>query len=92
VPGRGRNAWKRSGHDLRACSLTAEQQLLAILAAHPGPMRCREIVVAMGEDPRAARHGERVRHRMKKLVAADLVIAAVPGEFTRADGRDPAFR
>ena len=68
------------------------QQLLAILAAHPGPMRCREIVVAMGEDPRVARHGERVRHRMKKLVAADLVIEAVPGEFTLADGRDPAFR
>ena len=67
------------------------QQLLAILAAHPGPMRCREIVVAMGEDPRVARHGERVRHRLKKLVAADLVIEAVPGEFTLADGRDPAF-
>jgi hypothetical protein len=68
------------------------QQLLAILAAHAGPMRCRQIVAALGEDPKVARHGERVRHRMKKLVAADLVIEAVPGEFTLADGRDPAFR
>jgi hypothetical protein len=68
------------------------RQLLSILAAHPGPMRCRQIVVAMGEDPKVARHGERVRHRLKKLVAADLVIEAVPGEFTLADGRDPAFR
>ncbi|SDS58824.1 hypothetical protein [Actinoplanes derwentensis] len=68
------------------------QQLLAILAAHPSPMRCREIVAAMGEDPKVARHGERVRHRLKKLVAADLVLEAVPGEFTLADGRDPAFR
>lgn len=67
------------------------QQLLNILAGQAGPMRCREIVAALGEDPRVARHGERVRHRMKKLVAADLVIEAVPGEFTLADGRDPAF-
>lgn len=67
------------------------QQLLNILAAHSGPMRCREVVAALGEDPRVARHGERVRHRLKKLVAADLVIETVPGEFTLADGRDPAF-
>ena len=68
------------------------QQLLAVLAAHAGPMRCRQIVAALGEDPKVARQGERVRHRMKKLVAADLVIEAVQGEFTLADGRDPAFR
>ena len=68
------------------------RQLLAILAVHAGPMRCSQIVAALGEDPKVARHGERVRHRMKKLVAADLVIEAVPGQFTLADGRDPAFR
>ena len=67
------------------------QQLLAVLAAHAGPMRCREVVAALGEDPRVARHGERVRHRLKKLVAADLVIESEPGIFTLADGRDPAF-
>jgi hypothetical protein len=67
------------------------QQLLNVLAAHAGPMRCREVVAALGEDPRVARHGERVRHRLKKLVAADLVIEPEPGMFTLADGRDPAF-
>jgi hypothetical protein len=67
------------------------QQLLNVLAAHAGPMRCRQVVAALGEDPRVARHGERVRHRLKKLVAADLVIEPEPGMFTLADGRDPAF-
>jgi len=67
------------------------QQLLNVLAAHAGPMRCREVVAALGEDPRVARHGERVRHRLKKLVAADLVIESEPGMFTLTDGRDPAF-
>lgn len=66
------------------------QQLLAILAAGSGPMRCRQVVAAMGEDPRVARHGERVRHRLKKLVAAGLVIEPEPGIFTLTDGRDPA--
>jgi hypothetical protein len=67
------------------------QHLLSVLAAHAGPMRCREVVAALGEDPRVARHGERVRHRLKKLVAAELVIEPEPGVFTLADGRDPAF-
>lgn len=67
------------------------QQLLTVLAAHAGPMRCRDVVAALGEDPRVARHGERVRHRLKKLVAADLVIESEPGVFTLADGRGPAF-
>ena len=67
------------------------QQLLTVLAVHAGPMRCREVVAALGEDPRVARHGERVRHRLKKLVAAELVIESEPGMFTLADGRDPAF-
>jgi hypothetical protein len=67
------------------------QQLLTVLAAHAGPMRCREVVAALGEDPQVARHGERVRHRLKKLVAADLVIESELGVFTLADGRNPAF-
>jgi hypothetical protein len=54
-------------------------------------MRCREVAAALGEDPRVARHGERVRHRLKKLVAAEVVIEPEPGVFTLADGRDPAF-
>jgi hypothetical protein len=30
------------------------QQLLAVLGAHAGPMRCRDVVAALGEDPRVA--------------------------------------
>jgi hypothetical protein len=67
------------------------QRLLHVLAEHAGPMRCRQVVAALGEDPRVARHGERVRHRLKKLVAAGVVIEPEPGMFTLADGRDPAF-
>jgi hypothetical protein len=67
------------------------QRLLNVLAAHTGPMRCREVVAVLGEDPRVARHGERVRHRLKKLVAAGLVAEPEPGMFTLAGGRDPAF-
>lgn len=67
------------------------QRLLAVLAAHSGPMRCREVVAVLGEDPRVARHGERVRHRLKKLVAAGLVTEPEPGMFTLAGGRDAPF-
>ena len=93
VPGLSVAATASAGGGVPAVESTEfGRQLLAVLAGHAGPMRCREIVAALGEDPKVARHGERVRHRMKKLVAADLVIEAVPGEFTLADGRDPAFR
>jgi hypothetical protein len=47
------------------------RRVLTVLAAHAGPMRCRDVVAALGADPPVARHGERVRHRLKKLVAAD---------------------
>jgi hypothetical protein len=67
------------------------QRLLNMLAAHTGPMRCREVVAVLGEDPRVARHGERVRHRLKKLVAAGLVAEPEPGMFTLAGGRDSPF-
>jgi hypothetical protein len=48
-------------------------QLLTILAEAGRPLRCREVVGVMGEDPAVARHGERVRHRLKKLVTAGRV-------------------
>jgi hypothetical protein len=54
------------------------QQLLRVLAEYAGPMRCRQVVAALDEDPRVARHGERVWHRLKKLVAADLTSGARP--------------
>jgi hypothetical protein len=48
-------------------------QLLAVLAEAGRPVRCREVVAVMGLDPSVARHGERVRHRLNKLVSAGLV-------------------
>jgi hypothetical protein len=57
-------------------------QLLTILAEAGRPLRCREVVAVMGEDPAVARHGERVRHRLKKLVTAGRVIEVEPGLFT----------
>jgi hypothetical protein len=60
-------------------------QLLAVLAGAGRPVRCREVVAALGEDPAVARHGERVRHRLKKLAVAGRVSEVEPGLFTLAD-------
>ena len=60
-------------------------QLLVVLAEAGRPVRCREVVAALGEDPSVARHGERVRHRLKKLTAAGRVSEVEPGLFTLAD-------
>jgi hypothetical protein len=38
-------------------------QLLTVFAEAGRPVRCREVVAVMGEDPAVARHGEWVRHR-----------------------------
>jgi hypothetical protein len=35
-------------------------QLPAVLAEAGRPVRCREVVAVMGQDPAVARHGERV--------------------------------
>jgi hypothetical protein len=59
-------------------------QLLVVLAQAGRPVRCREVVAALGEDPAVARHGERVRHRLKKLTAAGRVSEVEPGLFTLA--------
>jgi hypothetical protein len=42
------------------------------------------VVAVLGEDPSVARHGERVRHRLTKLVAAGRVSEVEPGLFTLA--------
>jgi hypothetical protein len=60
------------------------KQVLAVLAERGRPMRCREVVAVLGEDPSVARHGERVRHRLKKLCAAGQVAEPAPGMFTLA--------
>jgi hypothetical protein len=59
-------------------------QLLVVLSEAGRPLRCREVVAVLGEDPSVARHGERVRHRLKKLVTAGRVIEVEPGLFTLA--------
>ena len=69
--------------DLRPDEVFADQ-LLAVLADAGRPVRCREVVAVLGEDPAVARHGERVRHRLKKLVTAGLVSEVEPGLFTLA--------
>jgi hypothetical protein len=60
-------------------------RLLVVLADAGRPMRCREVVAVLGEDPSVARHGERVRHRLKKLVVPGLVHEVEPGLFTRSE-------
>jgi len=55
-----------------------------VLGERGRPMRCREVVAALGEDPLVARHVERVRHRLKKLCAAGQVAEPAPGMFTLA--------
>lgn len=65
-------------------------QLLTILAEAGRPLRCREVVAVMGEDPAVARHGERVRHRLKKLVTAGRVIELEAGLFTLTNDSVPS--
>lgn len=64
-------------------------QLLTVLAEAGRPVRCREVVAVLGEDPGVARHGERVRHWLKKLVTAGLASEVEPGLFTLTGGSDP---
>jgi len=59
-------------------------RLLVVLAEAGRAVRCRDVVAALGEDPAVARHGERVRHRLKKLVTAGRVAEVEPGLFTLA--------
>jgi hypothetical protein len=72
-----------AGRDLKPDAAFADQ-LLALLAEAGRPVRCRDVVAALGEDPAVARHGERVRHRLKKLVTAGRVSEVEPGLFTLA--------
>jgi hypothetical protein len=73
-----------AGHDLRPEPILMDQ-LLTILARAGRPVRCRDVVAALGEDPSVARRVERVRHRLKKLAAAGRVTETEAGLFTLAD-------
>lgn len=60
------------------------KRVLAVLAERGRPVRCGEVVAALGEDPSVARNVERVRHRLKKLCVAGRVAQIAPGVFTLA--------
>ena len=61
-------------------------RLLVVPSEAARPMRCREMVAVLGEDPSVARHGERVRHRLKKLATAGLVREVEPGAVHSGGG------
>ncbi len=64
--------------------LAFSEQVVGVLAARGRPVRCREVASALGLDPTVARHGERIRHRLKKLAVAGRVVQVSPGLFTLA--------
>lgn len=66
------------------------ERVLAVLAERDRPVRCQEVVAALGQDATVARHVERVRHRLKKLRAAGRVEELAPGMFTLPRARGPA--
>ena len=79
-----------AGQDLIPDGEGFTRRVLAVLTER-GPMRCRDVVAALGEDPSVARHGERVRHRLKKLVTAGRVAEPQPGLFTLSGGSGPSL-
>lgn len=72
------------GHDLRPEPIMMDQ-LLTILGDAGRPVRCKDVVAALGEDPAVARRVERVRNRLKKLAGQGRVVETEPGLFTLAD-------
>jgi hypothetical protein len=72
VPARGESA----GRGGELCD-----RVLAVLAAHAGPVRCRQVVEALGL-PAGPREVERVRHQLKKAAAAGRVVRTPGGLFT----------
>jgi hypothetical protein len=69
------------GHDLRPEPIVMDQ-LLAVLAQAGRPVRCKDVVAALGEDPAVARRVERVRNRLKKLTVAGRVTETQPTNST----------
>jgi hypothetical protein len=62
-------------------------EVIAVLAGLRRPARCHEVVAGLGEDASVARNVERVRHRLKKLVAAGRVEQTTAGMFTLSGDR-----
>jgi hypothetical protein len=78
-----------AGHDPRPEPIVMDQ-LLVILAQAARPVRCKDVVAALGEDPAVPRRVERVRNRLKKLTVAGRVTETEPGLFTLADDSGPS--
>ena len=83
-PGRPSAVASDAGDEFEKFSVRA----LAVLAERDGPLRCRELAEALGEDTGQARIVERVRHRMKRLARAGRVTESAQGLFVLpgADG------
>jgi hypothetical protein len=56
-------------------------RVLTVLAAYAGPVRCRQVVEALGLEA-TPREVERVRHQLKKAAAAGRVVQTPGGLFT----------
>ncbi len=78
-----------AGDDLRPESVLVDE-LLTVLVQAGRPMRCRDVVTALGEAPAVPRRVEQVRKQLKKLVVAGRVVEPEPGLFTLADDDGPS--
>lgn len=65
------------------------ERVLTVLAGYAGPVRCRQVVEGLGVEV-TARNVERVRHQLKKAVAAGRVMQTPGGLFTLTCARTAA--
>lgn len=60
--------------------------VLDIVSASRSPMRCKDVVAALGGDPEVPREVEKVRHHLKREKEAGRVLEREAGLFTLARG------
>jgi hypothetical protein len=75
--------------DATDAALAFGERALGVLAGYPGPVRCRQVVEGLGLEV-TARNVERVRHHLKKAVAAGRALSTPGGLFTLARARTAA--
>ena len=80
APRRGSGAGRAEAAD---AALEFTERVLGVLAGYAGPVRCRRVVEALGLEA-TARNVERVRHHLKKAVAAGRAVSTPGGLFTLA--------
>ena len=61
----------------------AYRRIAAVFAGTTGPLRCKEVCVALGEETTAARV-ETMRSKLKRLVERGVLLETEPGLFTLA--------